>query len=210
MVGELNPKRFSPYRMGFQKFVGNQVYGPVYAMRGGLEVHGRENIPKEGSLVIVGNHRSFLDPPILTSSTQRHMLFMAKKELWENKCFGLLLDELGAVPLNREKPELSTLRFMKQIMKTGWSLGMFVEGTRSKTPGALGRPHRGCAYFAKSTQSHILPVGIHGSDEKKGKIIVRIGQLIQPGNDLEAVTWQVMDSLSELSGYKILDRTMAD
>ncbi|MBN9393970.1 MAG: 1-acyl-sn-glycerol-3-phosphate acyltransferase [Candidatus Melainabacteria bacterium] len=205
-VGELDASRFSPGRIRFQLFVGNDIYGWVYRKRGGLTVEGRENIPAEGSLIICGNHRSFLDPPILTSATQRHMLFMAKKELWENKFFGGLLDALGAIPINREKPELATLRFIKQVMKTGWSMGMFIEGTRSKIPGQMGPPQKGCAYFAKATNSPILPVGIIGSDDKTKKLLVRIGKPIMPGPDLDAVTWQVMEALSALTGDKLPPR----
>lgn len=210
MASTLHPGHFGPYRVGVQMFVANQVVWPYHNIMGGLKVTGRENIPAEGSLVIVGNHISYFDPPMLAHATQRHMIYMAKKELWNSKAFGSLLDWLGAVPINRQQPELSTLKFIRKQMKTGWSLGMFVEGTRCKIPNAIGRPHLGAAYFAKSTNSPILPVGIVGTNKRFGPVRANVGKIIMPGADLEAKTWEVVDALAELTGFDVPDRTLAD
>lgn len=206
----LVPEHFSDYRRGVQMFVGNQLVWPYHNIMGGLKVYGRENVPAEGSLVIVGNHISYFDPPLLAHATQRHMIYMAKKELWENKPFGKVLDWLGAVPINRDAPELSTLKFIRKQMKTGWSLGMFIEGTRCKIPNAIGRPHLGPAYFAKSTKSPILPVGIIGTNKRFGPTIAKMGPLIMPGDDLEAKTWEIVDALAGLTGFDVPDRRIAD
>jgi len=183
---------------------------PYHFVMTRLKVYGRENIPKEGSLIVVGNHISHFDPPLFAFVTHRPMIYMAKSELWDNKYMGRLLDWLGALPIKRGKPQLSTVKFIRQIMKTGWSLGMFIEGTRCKTPNSIGKPHVGAAYFAKVTNSKILPIGFIGTDKRFGPARVNIGKVIEPGDDLEAKTWEIMDALAELTGFQILERKMAD
>lgn len=206
----LTPEHFGEYRYKVQMFVGAGLVPPYHTLTGGIERIGVENIPDEGSLVIVGNHISYFDPPLLAYATRRRMVYMAKRELWNNCAFGRILDWLGAIPINREKPELSTLKFIRAQMKRGWSLGMFVEGTRCKIPNAIGRPHLGAAYFAKVTNSPILPVGIVGSNQTFGKVTVKIGKIIMPSDDVEAKTWEIVDSLADLTGFSVPDRRIAD
>jgi len=208
----LDIKRFTPWRIKVQMFVGRTMMENWHKMFNHLTVEGRENIPAEGSLIIVGNHISNQDPPLLTVATHRHMIFMAKRELWFIRPLGMWIDFLGAIPINRDKPELSALKFMKQVLKTGWSLGMFIEGTRCKVPNSIGRPHLGAAYFAKITKSDILPVGIIGSDAKTGKahIKLKIGKPIPWSEDIEKTTWETMDALAELTGFTILERKLAE
>ena len=208
----LDIKRYTPWRIKVQMFVGRTMMENWHKTFNHLTVEGRENIPAEGSLIIVGNHISNQDPPLLTVATHRHMIFMAKRELWYIRPLGMWIDFLGAIPINRDKPELSALKFIKQVLKTGWSLGMFIEGTRCKVPNSMGRPHLGAAYFAKITKSNILPVGIIGSNEKTGKahIKLKIGKPIPYSDDIEKTTWETMDALSELTGFTILERKLAE
>jgi len=208
----LDIKRFTPWRIKVQAFVGHTMMENWHKTFNHLEVTGRENIPATGSLIIVGNHISNQDPPLLTVATHRHMIFMAKRELWYIRPLGMWIDFLGAIPITREKPELSTLRFIKQVVKTGWSLGMFIEGTRCKVPNSIGRPFLGPAYFAKVTQSNILPIGIIGSNEKTGKAHIKliVGKPIPYSDDLEKTTWEIMDALAGLTGFTILERKLAE
>jgi 1-acyl-sn-glycerol-3-phosphate acyltransferase len=210
VAAPLDPARFDAKRVAVQMMVGNQFVQPYHFIMTRLKVYGRENIPKEGSLIVVGNHISHFDPPLFAFVTHRPMIYMAKSELWDNKYMGRLLDWLGALPIKRGKPQLSTVKFIRQIMKTGWSLGMFIEGTRCKTPNSIGKPHVGAAYFAKVTNSKILPIGFIGTDKRFGPARVNIGKVIEPGDDLEAKTWEIMDALAELTGFQILERKMAD
>jgi 1-acyl-sn-glycerol-3-phosphate acyltransferase len=210
VAAPLDAARFDAKRVAVQMMVGNQFVQPYHFIMTRLKVYGRENIPKEGSLIVVGNHISHFDPPLFAFVTHRPMIYMAKSELWDNKYMGRLLDWLGALPIKRGKPQLSTVKFIRQIMKTGWSLGMFIEGTRCKTPNSIGKPHVGAAYFAKVTNSKILPIGFIGTDKRFGPARVNIGKVIEPGDDLEAKTWEIMDALAELTGFQILERKMAD
>ena len=65
---------------------------------------------------------------------------------------------------------------------------MFIEGTRNKTPGVLGQPHTGPAYFAKSNKLPLVPIGIVGSNKRWGKVVTKIGKPIEPEGDLDETT----------------------
>lgn len=206
---KLDPDYFDDHRVRVQEFAGQVAFGGYHRLFTRLKVEGRENIPPEGPLVIVGNHRSFYDPPLFQTSTNRKMVYFAKQELWNFKPLGWLLTWLGAIPVNRNKPEISRIKFLRQMMKRGWSIGMFIEGTRCKIPGKLGRPNLGPAYFAKVTGSPILPIGFINTDKRFGPVTVRIGKVMQGSDDLEKTTWEIMEALSALTGYEISERVLA-
>lgn len=160
-------------------------------------------------MLIVANHLSYWDPPALVIAVDRPMGFVAKEELFENEKLAQLIEFYSAISINRNKPEKRTIKAVRDIFKAGWSVTMFIEGTRSKTPGVIGRPHLGAAYFAKSNNVPILPVGLVGLDTKGQKAYAHIGKLIQPGDDLEKTTWEVMEALADLTGFKIGERKLA-
>jgi 1-acyl-sn-glycerol-3-phosphate acyltransferase len=193
---------FSPGRAAFQMFLAHYVVGPYYYFFKQLSVSGRENVPQNKPLIIVSNHLSNFDPPIACIASDRNTCFVAKKELFENRYLTWLITLLGAIYIDRQKPSHSTIKKIKKAIQAGWCVSIFIEGTRSKVPGSLGPPHTGAAYFAISNKLPILPIGLIGT-EKKGKCYARIGTIIEPGPDLETTTWEIMRSLSELTGYKL-------
>ncbi len=196
---------FSPSRSAIQLATEQFIVRPFYTVFKQLSVSGRENMKIDGPMVIVSNHLSLWDPPILSVATQIPICYIAKKELFDNPYLERLIELLGAVAIDRTKPSLSSIKKIKQAVKAGWSLGIFIEGTRSKIRGSLGPPHTGAAYFAHSNNLPILPVGLIDTNQKRGKCYARVGQLIEPGPDLEAKTWEIMHALSELTGYKLPD-----
>lgn len=206
---EFNAKNFQEYRKYTELATASAISAYYKLFYGRLTVIGRENVPKSGPLLIVGNHLSNWDPPMLVVATRRHMGFVAKEELYENPKFGKLIEFYGAISVKRDKPEKSTFKSVKKIFEAGWSVGMFIEGTRNKTPGVMGRPHLGPAYFARANKVPILPVGISGTNQKGGHAILRIGKPIAPGDNLEETTWRIMEALSELTGFRIEHRELA-
>ena len=120
-----------------------------------------------------------------------------------------LIELLGAVSIDRQKPSLSSIKKIKGAIKAGWSLGIFIEGTRSRLKGSMGVPHTGAAYFAYANKLPILPVGLIDTNKKEAGCQAVIGELIESGPDLEAKTWEIMRALSKLTGYKMpLEKTM--
>ncbi len=182
---------------------------PIYFVRNRIKVSGRENVPKDRPCLIVGNHLSHFDPPLLCIATDVPMAYVAKEELFEVPILKHLINFYGAIPINRAKTQKSTIKTVKKIFEAGWNVGMFVEGTRSKTPGTLGRPHLGAAYFAYTNKVPILPVGIIDTHKSWKQAEARIGKPFEPSKDLEQTTWEIMDRLSELTGYTV-DRRLAE
>ena len=143
-----------------------------------LKVIGRENIPRgKKPFVVMPNHLSNLDPPVVSAALDIHIASMAKEELYRNWFFRWLILSLGAFSVNRKKIEKGTIKTAKEVISKGWCLGVFLEGTRSKTPGILGMPNLGPAYFANLVDVPILPVGITCSNKMFGPIAVKIGKL---------------------------------
>lgn len=202
MPVQYDPKAFTPFRTGIYMATARYFFGTWFAVQNRLEFSGRENIPP-GSVVFVSNHLSNWDPPLVSKVVDRPVCYLAKKELYADKFFKSLVRFYGAISIDRDKPEVSTFKAVKEMLKAGWSLGMFIEGTRNKTPGILGLPHQGPAYFAKANKLPLVPVGIVGTNERFGKVHAKIGKPIQPSADLEKTTWEVMESLSELTGFQL-------
>lgn len=174
-----------------------------------LEVHGKENIPKDNNFIIAANHLSTLDPPLVCGVLNRGVAYMAKKELFENPFMRWWLDWLGAFAVDREKLGVSTIKTVKTIKETGWVLGIFPQGTRQE-PGEISHITKGFASLAKSTKCNILPVGITGTQEVKrmpfsGKIVVRIGEAIPYSNNVDEMVTKWGEAIQDLTGFKYIE-----
>lgn len=202
MPAQLDKNAHSPFRTQVYLGFGRYFFQPLYVLLHRLEVTGRENIP-DGPLVIVANHLSNIDPPLLTVAIDKPIAYLAKKELYTMPGFKEFCLFFGAISIDRDKPEKSTFKAIREIFQKGWHLGMFIEGTRNKTPGVLGLPHTGPAYFAKANKAMIVPVGIIGTNKRFGKVYAHIGKPIKAGDDLEATTWETMQVLSDLTGFAL-------
>lgn len=204
-----DPKSYKPHNTFRYRLTARYFFTPWFTVRNRLEVTGRENVPKDTRFIAVSNHLSNWDPPLISAAVDEPMAYLAKTELFVNDFVKWLILAYGAISVDREKPEPSTFKAVKEMFKAGWNLGMFIEGTRNKNPGVLGQPHLGPAYFAKSNKLPILPVGIIGTEDTNGKWKVNIGEPIPYSNDLESLTWKVMAEISSLCGQAVPPRPQA-
>ncbi|MDO7786486.1 lysophospholipid acyltransferase family protein [Desulforamulus aquiferis] len=166
-------------------------------------VIGEENIPATGGLVVVANHVSNLDPIVMGCAINRQVHFMAKVELFKNVLLAAFLRTVGTFPVNREKSDRNAIRMALELLQAGRVVGIFPEGTRSKT-GELLKPHIGAAMLAVKADVPILPMAIIGTEGLFKKIIVVIGEPVyfpelwhsRPGREeLEELSMQVMGSI---------------
>jgi 1-acyl-sn-glycerol-3-phosphate acyltransferase len=125
------------------------------------QIEGQENVPSNGAVVICSNHLSLLDPPLLGASMTRKVFFMAKEELFHIPVISFLIRRFGAFPVKRGAGDRSALRMALEVLQRGDVLGIFPEGTRSKT-GRLGKPQPGVALFALRGNAVVVPVAILG------------------------------------------------
>lgn len=132
-----------------------------------LRVIGRDNIPKEGPVVIACNHVSLLDPPMVGAASSRPVHFMAKSELFV-PVLGTLYKSLGAFPVHRGAGDAHAIRTALTILKHKEVLGIFPEGHRSRD-GKLGKAQPGALAIALKGKAEVVPTCILGSDLKRRK-----------------------------------------
>ncbi|NTW05588.1 MAG: 1-acyl-sn-glycerol-3-phosphate acyltransferase [Peptococcaceae bacterium] len=144
-----------------------------------LEINGLENVPVKGGLVVVSNHRSYWDPMIVGCSLpkNRQVFFMAKEELFKVPILRNAIKWAGAFPVRRMGADRSAIRTALNHLISGRVVGIFPEGTRSKTDQLL-EPQIGMAMLSTKAGVPILPVAVVGSKGIFGKVVVNIGQVI--------------------------------
>jgi 1-acyl-sn-glycerol-3-phosphate acyltransferase len=98
----------------------------------GWDVRGRENIPREGGLIIASNHTSYWDPPMVGASLPREVHFLAKEELFRSPVIGPLIASVNAIPIRRGTADLSGLSRAIDGLKRGGALLIFPEGSRMR------------------------------------------------------------------------------
>lgn len=136
-----------------------------------VKVIGKKNLPKKQGYVLTCNHYSNLDPILLDIYLKKKIRFLAKQELFKNKFFGYILKRLGAFPVNRAKPEISSFKFALKTLKDKKVLGIFPEGTRNKSENSdeLLELKNGAIVFASKGDSFIVPMVLY----KRSKIFRR-------------------------------------
>ena len=206
--------QFNKWRSLFQFIVCKIGYMTRLKLVYRIEVHGKENVPKDNKYIICPNHLSTLDPPMIAAIWNRRVAFMAKKELFDIKFLRWWIDWLGAFAVNRESLAPSTVKTVQEIKESNWVLGIFPQGTRG-VPGEIKGVTSGFAGLARLTKCNVLPVGIIGSNEVKripftGKIIINIGEIIPYDKDTDVVKNKWIEQIQELTGFKYIDTPATD
>ncbi len=119
----------------------------------------KNNIPKDGRYIIASNHISGPDCIFVGLGQKRYIRFMAKAELFENKFLNWFFTKMGAFPVNRGKGDTSAINNAKEMIDNGETLGIFIEGTRSKT-GEFLKPKSGAVMLAHQMDCKIVPCAI--------------------------------------------------
>lgn len=163
--------------MSFYKFAIN-VFRGFSEIFYKYEVIGEENIPNEGNIIIAANHKSNLDPIFLAAAIKnREVAAIAKKELFNIKPLGFILDKLNVIPINRDKPDVSTIKNILRAIKDGYVLGIFPEGTRIKDPG-FGKAKAGLSVFAIKGKAMVVPISIISNYKLFNRVTIYIDKPI--------------------------------
>lgn len=145
----------------FQAFCVYIMSYPFFKVVYNIKCEGRENIPKDSRCIYAGNHVSMFDPLWLSCAVCRPIVYMAKKELFETPKLSWWIKRLGAFSINRQKPEISTFKTVKDVFKTTWSLGIFPQGGIKENK-KIKDLQKGFAIIAKQAKADIVPVSIIG------------------------------------------------
>ena len=127
-----------------------------------IKTVGKENIPADGALIFCGNHRTYLDPPVIIVTAGRHMRFMAKEELRKNPFLEFLGVIFEGIYVKRDAKDISAMKEAIKTLKSGGCIGLFPEGTRNGLEKNDGKLKNGAAYLALKTGAKIVPIGIQG------------------------------------------------
>ena len=170
------------------------------------EIKGLENIPKEGPLIFCGNHRSYLDPPLMVVTAKRDMKFLAKEELYKNKFLAFLGWAFEAIPVKRDEKDVSAIKKSLKDLKEGKCIALFPEGTRNGLEKGE-KVKDGVAFFAVRSGAKVVPCGIKGGTKENHKITITYGKPLdyskyKGSKDKEVlgnITEEIMNNIIELA-----------
>ncbi len=143
-----------------------------------LRIKGRENVPKEGGLLVCTNHLSNFDPPAIAASFPRSLRFMAKEELFHNPVFGKFITMLGAFPIRRGKGDVCAVMTAMKILNRGETTLIFPEGTRVHNGDSERKIDPGIIKLAIKSKVPILPGYTNGKYKLFGGLRVYFGKPI--------------------------------
>ena len=142
--------------------IGRPTMGGILRGLAPLRVYGSERVPATGGLVLALNHFSWLDPPAFGTACPRNIRYMAKVELHGVKLVGPLIRAFGTFSVRRGESDRDAVRLMRQAVRNGDALGLFVEGTRQRA-GVPGEAKPGAAMVALQERVPVVAAAIHGS-----------------------------------------------
>ncbi len=195
------------------KLVSKLFVLPIYKFVFRGHLIGRENIPQKNSFIMVSNHGSLLDPPLLGHALGRNISFMAKAELFKIPLLGFIIKACGAYPVKRGVVDKNTIKTACKKLSNDNCIGIFIDGTRQKN-GRVNKPKQGAALLAFKNQKLLLPVAIVNSHRLIrfklfiplfSKLVIKVGKPIEPPqsssrDDLNYVTIYLKDKINNLIG----------
>lgn len=182
------------------------------------KIIGVENIPKQGAFILAANHVSNWDPPFLGTFIEREVNYMGKEELFRNRLMGLICKGLHVFPVKRGAADKGAIKTAIKILKAGGCLGIFPEGTRSKT-GELGKAAAGVSLIAALSGAPIIPAAIINTEKIFSKEMAR--PVVVYGSPLkftgtpkdkaamERFAQELMKEIAKLKGEKNVPRRTA-
>jgi 1-acyl-sn-glycerol-3-phosphate acyltransferase len=150
----------------------------------GTKVYGLENTDFKGPGLVVSNHISLLDPPILGAFTPFSLHYMAKSELFKNALFRALIEAHNAFPVKRIGFDRQVFKITQKLLSENQRILLFPEGTRQKD-GVLAKGRHGTAKIALDNNVPVMPVCLSGVNHlrrlifRKQHIQISYGKLIK-------------------------------
>ncbi len=176
----------------FSKKIFNIIFKKFYK----VQFIGLENIPKEGPIIIAGNHNHYFDPCLVFIATDRKINYVMKKSCYNNKLIGWIFKKMDCLSVEN----YSSMKSALHILNNNGAIGIFPEGTRNKTHELLLPFRTGTASMASKTNSYIIPFGRTGSFNLfKRTLIIRFGKPFKVDNmSLQEATNKLKNEVEKL------------
>jgi|UniRef100_UPI0037842E7C 1-acyl-sn-glycerol-3-phosphate acyltransferase len=202
--------------MNFSYWLGYRFFSELARGLYDYRVIGAEKLQFSGPALIASNHDSFLDPPFVGQAFDEAIHYFARKSLFDHPLVGKVLRSWQAIPIDRDKPDASSLKATIRLLRDGKKVLIFPEGTRSPD-GKLQKAEAGVGLFIAKGGAPVLPVRIFGTHEayprgaktlRPARVTVVIGDLWSPdlpsytqtGKDLyQTLADEVMHRIAELT-----------
>lgn len=201
--------------MNFSYWLGSRFFCELARGLYDYRVIGAEKLQFSGPALIASNHDSFLDPPFVGHAFDEAIHYFARKSLFDHPLVGKVLRSWQAIPIDRDKPDASSLKATIRLLREGKKVLIFPEGTRS-LDGKLQKAEAGVGLFIAKGGAPVLPVRIFGTYEayprgaktlRPARVTLVVGDLWQPdldsysqtGKDLyQALADEVMQRIAGL------------
>ena len=142
--------------------IGRATIGTAVRIGAPLRNYGADRVPLEGGLVMAFNHFHWLDPPAFGACSPRTIYYVAKIEAHRIPGLGQLIRAFGTRSVRRGESDREAVRAMRDVVREGHALGMFVEGTRQRS-GVPGEAKPGAAMVALQEDVPVVAAAIHGT-----------------------------------------------
>ena len=191
----------------FYKF-NRSVLGFIFKLYYNPKIIGKENIPKKGSILIVGNHKHLFDQCLAIIATKRGIHYMAKKEYFDNKKVAWFFKSNGCISVDRSKKDPNAINLAMSVLNDGGAIGLFPEGTRNKTDEFLLPFKFGAVSMAKKTDSYLVPFGITGDYKFRSKnLTIRFGKPFKINDvDLDKANKMLYNKVSNLMKQNLKEK----
>lgn len=200
-----------PYKMmRWIYWLGWMLFGAAYRTLFGLRIEGRENLITSGPVLVASNHQSYLDPPLIGNLYQTEMVFFARKTLFVG--FGKwLYPQWNAIPIDQEKPDMSSMKTVIRNLKEGWRVLVFPEGART-LDGEIGPAAPGIGMIAAKAGVPIQPVRIYGADKAlpRGSAKITFARMTVKIGKPIVLTAEEFKAYSNKEGYEKLTNRIMD
>lgn len=145
------------------------ILKPIFVLYYNPKSIGHDIIPKEGPIIIVGNHKHMYDQFLTIVKTKRGIHYLAKKEYFDDPKTRWFVKGTGCISVNRAIKDEKAKEQAISVLKDNGAIGLFPEGTRNKTDKILLPFKYGTVSMAKKTNSTIIPFAITGDYKFRSK-----------------------------------------
>lgn len=191
-------------------WLGWLIFRSAYRALFGLKVEGAGNLVREGPVLVVSNHESFLDPPLVGTLYQDEMYYLARKTLMKGPVLTWIYKAWNSIPVDQERPDMTSLKTIIKLLKEGRRVLVFPEGERSYD-GSLGKAQPGVGLIAVKAGVPIQPIRIRGAREAlpRGSGRIRLTRIQLSIGPAFCLTEEDLAEAKGKDGYqRIADRIM--